>query len=773
MENIYPIGPANVPPNLTKPRDTYKQRAILATIGLLMFVILYLMLTGWFIVAAYRFLAGADIASRNIFVGLLASFLAIFMLKPLFRVQRISQTNSLEISPQEEPKLFEFLYRLADEAQAPRPHRVFLSPSVNACVFYDMSVANLILPSKKNLEIGLGLVNVLTLGEMKAVLAHEFGHFAQRSMAVGTWVYVAQKIASQIVAERDILDKFLKVLSNLDVRIAWVGWLLSLIVWSIRSLLETGLGWVILAQRALSREMEFQADLVAVSLTGSDALIHALHRLQAADDAWDRTLRFAGAERQNGRLVPDLFALQTFIIERMRTIFNDADYGRTRPIPIDRPEEHRVFQTQLAEPPRMWATHPSNTDRENNAKRIYIPVSPDDRPAWALFETPQGVRERMTASILAGDARPQESENLALRESIELLEQQFDRLYFDPCYQGAYIGRSAVCYAENPLDLYDRSGNSNNLEGDLASLYPPSLSDDLELLRNLEIEKQTLDNFQDRRIKTPGGIIEHRGKSIDRKDLAAAIEEVRQDLTTVRERIYYHDCLCRTTHRTIAARLGNDWEDYLVGLLKVLHYTDRTEANLYDVHGYMLNVLNVITADRNVSRRELYRLLQAANEVYEVLAQIYSQSNELQMDASLMQAFEGAAWLQILGDFQLTPPNEANINEWMKAIDSWISHTGCMLSALKTKALERLLQVENLVADAFRTSKTLEPAPKPSQIPARYPVLLPGGERKRQTRLGWWDRFQTADGLVPEILRLLVAIGVIVPALWFIATAGK
>jgi hypothetical protein len=47
-------------------------------------------------------------------------------------------------------------------------------------------------------------------------------------MAVARWVYVAQQIASQIVAEWDILDKFLRVISNIDVRIAWIGWLLSL-----------------------------------------------------------------------------------------------------------------------------------------------------------------------------------------------------------------------------------------------------------------------------------------------------------------------------------------------------------------------------------------------------------------------------------------------------------------------------------------------------------------------------------------------------------------
>src|SRR5262249_32875296 len=153
-----------------------------------------------------------------------------------------------------------------------------VSPGVNAAVFYDFSLVNLIIPSRKNLQIGMGLVNVLTLGELKAVLAHEFGHFAQNTMAIGRWIYMAQQIAGHVVVKRDALDNLLQSLSQSDPRIAWTGWLLRLVVWSIRSLVDTVFGWVVIAQRALSREMELQADLVAVSLTGSDALVHALHR---------------------------------------------------------------------------------------------------------------------------------------------------------------------------------------------------------------------------------------------------------------------------------------------------------------------------------------------------------------------------------------------------------------------------------------------------------------------------------------------------------------
>jgi len=82
----------------------------------------------------------------------------------------------------------------------------------------------------------LGLVNVLNLGEFKAVLAHEFGHFAQGSMVVGRWVYTAQQIIAHMVSVRDWMDSFIKGISRIDLRIAWIGWILQIIIWSLRAI---------------------------------------------------------------------------------------------------------------------------------------------------------------------------------------------------------------------------------------------------------------------------------------------------------------------------------------------------------------------------------------------------------------------------------------------------------------------------------------------------------------------------------------------------------
>jgi hypothetical protein len=167
MDSIYPANPTKIPPDLTKPSQTHKRHIWLAVFGLLGFVIVYLSLTAWFGWSSYYLIMSSLESGRgNLFTWLAAlssGFLTIFMIKALLFVKKGSIEQDYEVTPKTEPQLFKFLYRLADETGAPRPHRVFLSPRVNACVFYDLSLLNFFFPSKKNLEIGLALINILTI----------------------------------------------------------------------------------------------------------------------------------------------------------------------------------------------------------------------------------------------------------------------------------------------------------------------------------------------------------------------------------------------------------------------------------------------------------------------------------------------------------------------------------------------------------------------------------------------------------------------------------
>ncbi|MBL8271031.1 M48 family metallopeptidase [Steroidobacter sp.] len=772
-EHVYPAGPSSVPADLTKSTQTYRLHAWLAMGGLALFVALYLGLTAWFSWTAYRLFLGATHGGEPLWSavgGACAAFLAIFMCKALFFVQHRHQIDDIEVTAQEQPRLFAFINRLADEAGAPRAHRVFLSPRVNAAVFYDLTVLNLLFPSRKNLEIGLALVNTLTLGELKAVLAHEFGHFAQRSMAVGRWVYIAQQIAAHIISKRDALDSFLRGLSRFDVRIAWVGWLLSLIIWSIRSMMETVFRLVLLAQRALSREMELQADLVAVSLTGSDALIHALHKLGAADEAWSRAVAFADSEVREKRRVVDLFAVQRHVTTKLREVLDNPAYGDIDPLPATSPEQHRVFKSSLGQPPRMWSTHPENSERELNAKRTYIAAAIDDRSAWELFDDVSALKERMTAHVFRSIT---DAQAVPVEESLAKLDEKFNRAYYDRSYRGAYLGRPLTNHSQSAGELYGPVLRDEHILAELEAIYPESLAAELQQLRSLEEEYEALRALQEGFLTAPGGIIRHRGKELRRADLQQAIEDCKEELDRVRTAVLGHDKRCRSVHLSAAKQLGNGWEDYLKGLLALLHYAEHNDANLQDAYGAMRNVLNIVTADGRVSDGERRRLIHACADVHNALRHIYEDEGRLiQLDRTVLRRLKVDSWQAALGDFNLPPADQNNLGDWLQAIDSWVGSAAAALSALRQASLEQLLLVEGQVARFVRTKLQPGAAPEPSVVPNQYPVFVPGSERPRQKKLDLWDRFHVADGLVPTLARLTVACGIIAAVLSVGTTVG-
>lgn len=757
----YPAPPADCPPDLAKPAASYKRQAWLAMLGLAGFGFLYLALTLWFGWSAYHYLSRffqTDSDIIDLIKGVGSLLIAVFFVKGLFFHKQSGATKDFQITREQQPRLFEFLDRLAAETRAPRPHKVFLSGEVNACVFYDLSVLDFLFPRRKNLEIGLGLVNSLSLTEFKAVLAHEFGHFAQSSMAVGRWVYVAQQVATQLIFHRDWFDSLLATISRIDLRIAWIGWLLRIVIWALRSILDTLLGFVMLAHRALSREMEYQADLVAVANTGSDPLIHALHRLAPADDAWDATRSFVSEELKRGHAPDDLFAVQSRILEHKRRILGDPDYGQPPALPASVTEcaSHRIFTPDLAQPPQMWSTHPANHLREANAKRHYVASVPDERSAWSLFDRPEELRRDFTRHVLAPFEKPARPP----QETAEQLDRDYSKHYLNPVYRGTYLGRSIVSRVATPAELYADTAPHRG------ELYPQELTDLLEKHRNLTKEHALLKALRDRAFEPVDGVIRFRGNVIKRGKLGDAIDTVRADLDASEAELAAHDRKCRAYYRELARVQGRGWPMYLEGLLGLVHYADHGLRNLLDAHSLFQNTLSVVLADGSVSAKEIERVQRDGGEVHRVLEKLHAQSEQVILDMASARHLKEAAWKDNFEALRLPSPRQADLGQWIAAETGWVMELASALHELRTAAQESLLDCEAMLDRAARGETTLEAAPAPPRLPASYDTLVEGKERTLQTKLNFWDSFQTASGAGPAALRFLVAAAIVWGAIW-------
>lgn len=766
--DLYPEGPPAAPADLTVPTSRFQVHAWLAVFALLAFVALYISLTGWLGWVTFR-VARDNLAFGGSPVGLVkvipSAFVFVFLISGLFAVKRAENKTAIEIRPEEEPELFAFLVRIADEVGASRPHRVFLSPSVNAGVLYDLSLINLIFPTRKNLVVGLGLMSALDLGEIKAVMAHEFGHFAQKSMAVGRWVYVSEQIAHNIITTRGVFDKTLDEISRFDVYVGWLGSIMRFFVWSVRVVLDAAFSVVALAERALSREMELQADLVAVSLTGSDALIHALHKLSAADEAFDRAVGFAQDELAKGKVVEDLFAVQEHVLASVRRITSDETYGVAPAVPRREPQEHRVFPDRYAEPPDMWSTHPPNREREDNAKRVYVPCRLDARPAWALLRHPESRRVEMTRHLLArlNNIQQLPPDTLSTAEAIARVDEGFRRTHLDARYRGLYLGRRIMRNAITIDQIYEANAEAAapTPVPTVRQLYPIAIVDELEAWRDLTREHATFKALKDGTLKPKGGLIRYRGTEVSRRDLSRIIAEVDREREAAFERIAARDRRCRTAHVLAARQLGAGWEAYLRSLAQLLHYAEHTEADVNDAWGSLIGVFGVVTATGEPSGPKRRRLIAAANEAYEALARPLRDRGAVRLPEAIAARMGTARFGERLGELTLEPPNDSNIGAWLPVAGEWLVAVQDDFASLRVYTLEVLLEAEEMVRRCLSGESEWAEAPAPASVPLSYTTILPGNERKREMRLGLWARLKLADGLFPNAARFTVALGVL------------
>ena len=740
----------------------YRRQAWLAVAALAVFMALYAALAAWFVHKAWKLSLGSGGGNVfGLFAAVCAALIAAFMIKGLFFIRRGKPEGLTELGEQEQPRLFKFLHKLADEAGAPRPHKVYVSARVNAGVFYDLSLINFLLPSRKNLEIGLSLVNALTLGELRAVLAHEFGHFAQRSMAVGRWVYIAHQITAQLVARRDKLDAFVDALARSDVRIAWIGWLLQTIVWAIRSLIDIAFRGVLLMQRALSREMELQADLVAVSLTGSDALVHALSKLRAADDGFDRAVAFAQGESAGGTPVADLFEVHAHLVRRMAAILNDPLYGRVPLVPLAEPARHRLFKAELTQPPRMWQSHPPNHEREANAKKTYVPAPLDERSAWLLFDDAPALRVRVTAGALP----PGDAAVAPIAETLARLDARFDRISLERCYHGVYLGRSVTRASERAGDMLDGAAASI---ADLPGLYPATLAADAERLRELDRELDQLRALEAGHVEASGGAIRYRGDDVPRRQLPQLILRVIAERDAARAVLDAHERRVRRTHLA-AARVADaaraagapSHESALRGLLAALHYAEHGEAVVRDQQAAMWVRYRMLTAGGKITHARLQPLFAECNRLHEAIARLHAERGQLSLAPSVLARLGAASWSDAFGTFDLPTAGTQNIQKWLQVIDGWVDKTANGLGALRNAALDELLLVERALAAHVREGAPLPPAQDACAVPASYQRLLLQHQQQRKVTLTAWQRFLRASGRGPAFLRLLVAGGIV------------
>ncbi len=761
-------GPQGISENITKATTAFKWKVFFAMLGLLFFFLIYFGLIYWFIsegLNIFSYLQGdVDNPFYYVIAGLSLFVLALFMVKSLVSFSKRTKNPYREISVQDEPELVAFIHATADEVGAPKPHKIYISDRVNASVSYDLSLLNILIPSKKNLEIGMGLVNVVNLSEFKAILAHEFGHFAQRSMLLGRYVYVAHQIAWRLVNKRDALDKGLAVLSSIDLRIAWIGWILSIIVWSIRAFIEVLFSIVVVSERALSREMEYQADKVAVSATGSDAIVLALHKLQAADQAYHESISILDDLLQKEVAIENLYPMQKTYIDEMRRVLDDPSYGLIPENAIG--ENVTIFKDKFANPPEMWATHPADSDREKNAKSVYIPSDIDKREATLLF---QDVTKRFeeTTELMLKRAEVKYKSKLGAEESVDYLKKvRFSWAFLSNEYKGLYLNRDVFSHVDQVHELYGK-GDDVNLDTVISELYPESIKEVALSRRELNLEIRLLEAILNEPLTAEKRKIFHRGERIRKGEIPEILNELRAEEEALSGQLRAHDFKCRTVSKKIADSIAANVSARYTSFLEVLHITENFQNGLSIQFHQLQQTLQIAFADGNVSESELNAIINDGYKLHKVMS---SAAHTLPTIKGLGDAFlkklEIESMDDLIGSFELNAPDHGNIEYWMNNHHIWFNRVVAGVNKLHNNALDELLVMEKYFIEVHQNNAGFKGTTESIQAPKDFVRTKPDKKTERTLELSTWDKFHSGSGIVPTAARFVAAASIIFLAIY-------
>ena len=321
-----------------------------------------------------------------LWVGICAFALmfTIFLIKPLFSFTRSKEADdSVEIKREDCPELFMVIDDIVKHTGCKKPKHVYLSADVNACVFFNSSFWSIFFPVRKNLKIGLGLFEGLNIDELKSILAHEFGHFSQKSMKIGSTVYVINQVLYNMTYTQDFWDKMLDAwCSSSYSPWAITGGLTRWFTNGVKRMNVSMYRFVERGYRKLSRQMEYDADNVSCSYVGSEVFVSGMCKTDVNTTQNSMLIDALKSLINENKVIDDIFEAYRIAMEELPDGYRiDLDYRKL----MNEPHEQLRAKSRISIE-GTWDSHPELSARIHNARKNgYSAIGGETIKAWTLI----------------------------------------------------------------------------------------------------------------------------------------------------------------------------------------------------------------------------------------------------------------------------------------------------------------------------------------------------------------------------------------------------
>ena len=267
------------------------------------------------------------------------------------------------LTAEAQPELVDAVRGVAAETGEAMPSEVYLVPDVNAFVMQRGGWMGI--GSRRVMGIGLPLLQALTTSQLRAVLAHEFGHYAHGDLKLGAWIYKTRAAMARTIG-------------NLSRTSSWMH----------KPFLVYG-NFFMRVTQVIARAQELAADRIAVRVGGARSHAAALRAVHGAATAYGAYWSTEVVPVLSNGYRPPIGA-------------GFARFLRAEPIAkaVDSALEE-ALKNATADP---YDSHPSLKERLA-AIGDFPDVSPlgDDPPAIALIRDLPHLERELLATI-AGDA---------------------------------------------------------------------------------------------------------------------------------------------------------------------------------------------------------------------------------------------------------------------------------------------------------------------------------------------------------------------------------
>ncbi|WP_340203488.1 M48 family metalloprotease [Ascidiimonas sp. W6] len=525
--------------------SSFKKQSTKAILSIVLFVISYVLLLGLAIAltALCAYWGIQMIIGRPSFITMVLGFglvafgliILFFLVKFAFKSNKIDYTMLIQVRRKEQPALFALIDEIVVAVGTDFPKKVYLSPEVNASVFYDSNFWSMFFPVRKNLMIGMGLVNSITDRELKAILSHEFGHFSQKTMKVGSYVYNVNQIIYNMLYDNDAYEKLIGNFAASSGIFSVVTFAARGVLRVIQWLLQKLYALVNVSYMGLSREMEFHADEIAAQITGYHPLKESLLRMGLAEYAYNTVLGF-----YEGKIVENLQSTNVFEEQRyvMEYLAKDSKLPLVNNLPSVSFLELNKFNKSKLVIKDQWASHPGVDERIAHLKSVAEERKEGAATAaMTIFSDAKALCEKLTKILFTTVNYEGEIKRLSTQDFKEAITKEFIDNSFDSIYNSYYDQGNPISFDLEAAKIADQ--NAATLE----ELFSDTMTDlkytEISLRSDMETLKLIADGVYV--IKT----FDYDGKKYQSKEskpllkkLEVTIEEVTEELQRNDQKIF-------------------------------------------------------------------------------------------------------------------------------------------------------------------------------------------------------------------------------------------